>query len=286
MYSLNKIITAIVASVTCLSAFSGNIGGGEDKKREANDTLAIHPEDILDDDTLLAFPAHELYEQWNTTDIHPYRFDIAKTIDSVVINLNDPTYCGYFHPIEGNVNSNFGYRKHRFHYGIDIDLNTGDPVKCAFEGKVRIAQRSKTYGNVVVVRHLNGLETLYAHLSRIDVAVGQDLDPGQLIGLGGNTGRSTGSHLHFEIRYMGEPINPNDIISFENCALAGDQLVLTKENFKYLNEIRMVRYHKVKKGETLSSIARKYGTSVTTLCKLNRLSKRSTLRVGQKIRYR
>ena len=236
-------------------------------------------------DSLMNIPAYDIYGDWNTGDIHPYKFDLTKKIDTTYIYLQDEGQCGYSHPVTGYITSNFGPRSSRFHYGIDIKLQTGDSVYNAFEGVVRIAQTSKTYGNVVVIRHNNGLETLYAHLSKIDVEVGRSLNAGEIIGLGGNTGRSTGSHLHFEVRFKGEPINPNEIIDFESCLLKTDVLAINKAHFAYLKEIRAVKYHTVRKGDSLGLIARKYGTSVSRLCKLNRIKSSTMLKVGRKIRY-
>ena len=194
--------------------------------------------------------------------------------------------CDFSHPFRGNITSNFGDRSARYHYGIDIKLYKGDPVKSAFEGVIRISQYSKSYGNVVVVRHNNGLETLYAHLSARKVKEGDHVEAGDVIGLGGNTGRSTGSHLHFECRFKGEPINPNDIINWEEGKLACDTLLLAPENFSYLKTARSKKYHTIRSGDTLSGIARKYGTSLSAICSLNGMNRNSTIYAGRKIRVR
>ena len=150
---------------------------------------------------------------------------------------------------------------------------------------VRIAKYDPTYGRVVVIRHQNGLETLYAHLSKFKVKVGDYVQAGDVIALGGNTGRSTGPHLHFEVRYLGEPINPNDIIDFQNGILKMDQLNLSGENFAYLKEIRKRKYYRVRSGDSLSRIGYRKGVSITKLCRLNRISRTSVLQIGQRIRY-
>ncbi len=246
-------------------------------------------------DSIFNIPAYDIYCNWNTKVIHPYKFDLTKKSDTSYIYLQGHSTCDYDHPFEGEVTSNFGPRNGKFHYGIDIKLNTGDTVVAAFEGTVRIAQQSTTYGNVIVVRHNNGLETFYAHLDRMLVEVGDHLEAGEILGLGGNTGRSSGSHLHFEVRYMGAPINPNEIISFDNYRLKMNVLPLTQSNFAYLAQARAVnkiiirkgkrkKYHIVRKGESLSKISRKYGVNVKKLCKLNRIKSSVRLRPGKKIR--
>lgn len=237
-------------------------------------------------------PSEDIYGTWDTLNIHPYRFDVNSITHTTFIPLCSENSCGYAHPIQGTVTSAFGPRKKRYHYGIDIDLETGDNVGAAFDGKVRIVKLSKSYGNVIVIRHNNGLETFYAHLSKVNVEVGQNVLAGDVIGLGGNTGRSSGSHLHFEVRYMGKPINPSDIISFDEQKLKTNALTLNKETFSYIEEAKKLaiknkgkgRVYVVKKGDTLSKIARKYGTSVQALCKKNRIKKSAILRKGQKIK--
>jgi len=169
---------------------------------------------------------------------------------------------------------------------VVLKLQTGDSVVSAFEGTVRIAQYSRSYGNVVVVRHNNGLETLYAHLSARKVKPGDHVEAGQCLGLGGNTGRSTGSHLHFESRYKGEPIDPNSIIDWENFSLKTKTLALDKDSFKHLKEARARKYHTVRSGDTLYGISRRYGTSLSKLYRLNGMGSKTVLRIGKKVRVR
>lgn len=225
-------------------------------------------------------PAAGLYNCWSNTTVNPYGIDLAKKADTTFIDLS-----GYIHPVAGRITSNFGWRRWRWHYGTDVKLQIGDTVKCSFDGMVRIAKRSKTFGNYVVVRHNNGLETIYGHLSKIGVHINQTVKAGEMLGLGGNTGRSTGPHLHYEVRFLGNSINPNDIIDFYNECLKTDSLCLCQIHFDYLNEIRKVRYHVVRRGDTLGRIALRYGTTVTHLCKLNKITRKKLLRVGQRIRY-
>lgn len=175
-------------------------------------------------------------EDWDSNSVHCEKFDVLQFTDTVCLHLVGSYSCGYNHPIAGRKTSEFAFRRYRYHFGVDLDLETGDSVGTVFDGKVRIAQYSKSYGNVVVVRHSNGLETYYAHLSKLLVKPGQDVTAGQTVGLGGNTGHSFGSHLHFEVRYKGQPINPNSIIDFENHQLRVNEYNLSKADFKYLTE--------------------------------------------------
>ena len=304
---MKRFFSTILFLFTILIAHAGSISqsGGYVLP---NDTVpnVLDEDEMMDyNDSLVSFPAYDLYCGWDTVNTHSAKFDIRSLKDSIrEIALYDKNSCGYVHPFLGKVTSGFGPRKRRFHYGTDIDLETGDAVGSAFDGKVRIAKKSKTYGNVVVIRHSNGLETYYAHLSKINVEIGQDVFAGQIIGLGGNTGHSHGSHLHFEVRYLGQPINPTDIISFTDHKLIFDTLSLSKKTFDYLSEVKKAAYktyasskggkyskgvkgaklHVVKKGDTLSSIARSYGTTAKILCQKNGLKATSTLKLGQKLK--
>ncbi len=194
--------------------------------------------------------ASEFYNDFDTTAVHSEKFDVLNFNDSILIILSDSMHGQYVHPFNGNPTSHFGFRKSRYHLGVDINLETGDSVKTCFDGKVRIAQWSKTYGNVVVVRHSNGIETYYAHLSKLHVKVGQDVTAGDVLGLGGNTGHSHGSHLHFETRFRGQPFDPGMIIDFDRKCLKGDTYYLSKSNFKYLSDTHSVKHYSKKKKKT------------------------------------
>jgi murein DD-endopeptidase MepM/ murein hydrolase activator NlpD len=235
-------------------------------------------------DSLLHIPSYDTYCSWNTERVHPYKHDLRFMKDTVILVLA-PDSCDFVSPYTGRKTSDFGYRRYRYHYGVDIKLYKGDEVKSAFEGVVRIAQYDGDYGKVVVVRHLNGLETLYAHLSKLNVKEGDKIEAGDVVGLGGSTGRSTGSHLHFEARYKGEPIDPNSLIEWETGYLCHNTLAVNKEHFEYLVEVRQRKYHKIRSGDTLSGIARRYSTSVGTICKLNGIRSTTTLRIGKTLRY-
>lgn len=178
------------------------------------------------------YPAHHYYHDWNTNSINPYEFKLSDFEDTIYMELTDSVHCPFNMPVEGRITSNYGYRRYRIHHGIDIDLFTGDPVKAAFDGVVRFAKYAGGYGYAVVIRHYNGLETVYAHLSKIKVKPGDQIEAGDVLGLGGNTGRSTGSHLHFEVRFRGWSMNPKDIISFEEGTLVSDCAELVKSRMR------------------------------------------------------
>mgnify|MGYP003308147906 FL=1 len=197
----------------------------------------------------------------------------------------------YAHPADNyRVSSRFGPRRRRFHYGIDLAMPTGTPIYSTFDGTIRVAKYNKSYGNLVVIRHDNGLETYYAHLSRIQVKPGQEVKAGEQIGLAGNTGRSYGSHLHFETRYLGAAINPDIIIDFSENGhkLKNDTLQLTASCFRPKGANKSYQgggqYYRVRKGDTLGAIARRNGTTVAKLCRLNGLKKTSIIRPGQRLR--
>lgn len=255
---------------------------------ESNDTTSA--KDQLDKllseyDSTLLYPAFEIYCQWDTNNIHPYEFGLKSITDTCKISLVDEEYnCGYVHPFCGEVTSDYGFRKGRPHYGVDINLETGDTVVAAFGGMVRIAKKNKSFGNVIIIRHSNGLETFYAHLSKLLVNPNDYVEPGQVIGLGGNTGRSYGSHLHFEVRYKGLPINPNDLISFENNDLLKNTLVVHPKTFELTVKAKSAKYHTVRKGDTLYGISKRYGTTPQKLCKMNNIKMTTTLRIGMKLK--
>ncbi len=218
------------------------------------------------------------YESFDVESLHYPKVDMTQKTDTTPIFLQH-----YEHPCEGRVTSVFGPRGRRYHYGTDVKVYTGDPIYATFDGIVRIAKRSPSYGYIVILRHSNGLETYYAHLSKMNVRPDDVVKAGELIGLGGNTGRSRGSHLHFEVRYLGNPIDPQKIINFEAKSLISDTLLLCKEHFNYIKDNR---FHTVKRGETLTGIAQKYQVSVNNICKINKISNRASIKAGQVLRIR
>jgi hypothetical protein len=226
--------------------------------------------------------------QWDRAMINAGHFDSETWPDTARIALVDTALLhSYSHPFKNCVTSNFGKREWVWHYGVDIRLSKRDSVRAAFDGRVRIIKNDRHgYGRVVVLRHLNGLETLYGHLCKELVVQNQEVRSGHVIGLGGNTGRSTGPHLHYEMRFFGEPFDPNKCIDFDTYTLRADTLVLTKTDFAYLVEERKAVWHIVRRGETLGHLARWYHTTVTKICEMNSLPRTKLLRVGRKLLVR
>ena len=218
-------------------------------------------------------PASYLYPEWSNEYVH--KFDNAVLPDTVVISMK-----GYCMPTDSTrITDKYGYRprRGRAHLGLDVKVKIGDTIRAAFDGKVRISRYERRgYGHYLVIRHPNGLETVYGHLSKKLVNENDIVHAGDPIALGGNTGRSTGSHLHFETRILGNAINPALMFDFPNQKAATDYYV-------YQKNTREV-YYKVKSGDTLSKIAIKNETSVANLCKLNGISKNTVLRIGQTLR--
>ena len=236
----------------------------------------------------LMFPADELYGEWTNEWVNPFRGKKVDLPDSCIIDCST-----FVLPMDSmtRVTSKYGPRRRRMHKGIDLKVQIGDTIRAAFDGEVRIKNfERRGYGYYLVIRHPNGLETVYGHLSKFLVGVNDIVRAGDPIALGGNTGRSTGSHLHFETRFLGQAINPADIIDFENSRPHQDQYVFRnvkingrKSNIYTSSNSQMV-YHRVKSGDTLGKIARIYGTTVNELCRLNGLKSTSMLRIGQSIR--
>lgn len=250
---------------------------------DLNEKAVLAKEDLM-------FPADELYgSNWDTRWVNPFRDGSITFPDSCAIDCSTFTLPLDSHEVR--VTSNYGPRRRRLHKGIDLKVQIGDTIRAAFDGKIRIRNfERRGYGHYVVVRHPNGLETIYGHLSKILVDVNDVVRAGEPIALGGNTGRSTGSHLHFETRFLGQAINPAEIIDFENGVPHQDTYVFRnlkingKKSNIYTSSTDQMAYHRVKSGDTLGKIARMYGTSVNELCRLNGLKQTSMLRLGQSIR--
>ena len=222
--------------------------------------------------------------------------DLSKLKDTLWLCVVDTTHNKFVMPFEGKITSRYGYRRGRYHNGIDIDLRTGDTVVAAFNGKVRYAKYNDAgFGNLVVIRHYNGLETFYAHLSDINVVPNQEVKAGDFIGLGGNTGHSSGSHLHFETRFYDAPMNPEEIIDFKEKIIRSENLFVHKGLFRpgampshasSPTADGSAAYYRIRSGDTLGHIARKNRTSVSRLCQLNNIRPTTTLHIGRSLRVR
>ena len=253
------------------------------------DTVNIYHEMLNDqtDDLMENHPADDIYnDMWTSDHVNPYKIPIDSMPDSVQIDCSN-----FVVPVHGVVTSAFGPRRYRFHYGIDLRLKVGDSVRSAFSGKVRLINyEARGYGNYIVIRHNNGLETVYAHLSAVLVVLNQDVKAGQLIAFGGNTGHSTGPHLHFETRYIGNAINPAHIIDFDTGhVLAKTYLLTKKKSFYYQHEVKLfaaAKYYKIRKHDTLGRIAARNGTNVKALCRVNGIKAKTRLKPGQRLRIR
>jgi LysM repeat protein len=159
--------------------------------------------------------------------------DLSLLKDTVWLCLTEDSNKGFKIPVPGVTTSRYGIRNGKNHNGIDLNLKTGDTVCAAWSGKVRYAKfNDGGFGNLVIIRHHNGLETFYAHLSKLLVFPDQDVIAGETIGLGGSTGHSTGPHLHFEVRFYDDPINPEEMIDFANKKLKFENLFVHKSLFK------------------------------------------------------
>ncbi|MBM3430581.1 MAG: LysM peptidoglycan-binding domain-containing protein [Bacteroidetes bacterium] len=262
---------------------------------------------------------------WNNNACHSgVRNDLGQMKDSVWLYLNEGESSQYYPPVPGIVTSTYKYRNGRYHTGMDLDLETGDTVYASWSGKVRYAKYNEGgYGNLVIIRHPNSLETYYAHLSKFLVYPNQDVKAGDPIALGGNTGHSFGSHLHYEVRFYDATLNPEEIIDFRLKKLKKDSVLVHKGLFRAgakpsdyyysankteeVKEIKedenskeesvvvkpkpvvrtsQAKYYQVRSGDTLSSIARKHNTTVSKLCQLNRIKTNSVLRVGKSLRVK
>ena len=285
-FSIIKTGLVAVAAMVSLSSFSQDLIARQapiDKKLKSVDSLALQKQIRAEQSE---YPALSLYPNWNNQYVHAYGNAIIP--DTYTIDLT-----GFHMPTPSTkITSPFGPRWRRMHNGLDLKVNIGDTIVSAFDGKVRIVKYERRgYGKYVVIRHDNGLETIYGHLSKQLVEENQLVKAGEPIGLGGNTGRSTGSHLHFETRFLGIAINPIYMFDFPKQDIVADTYTFRKTKGvkragSHDTQVAdgTIRYHKVKSGDTLSRIAKLRGVSVSTLCKLNRIKPTTTLRIGQVLR--
>jgi murein DD-endopeptidase MepM/ murein hydrolase activator NlpD len=230
------------------------------------------------------YPSESVYGNWDTKKLFPYSNELSKHDTTYDLLLVGGSSGKFVSPVDGHINSAFGWRDSSNHQGIDLELRRGDPVRCAFDGMVRVAMRSYGgYGNVVIVRHYNGLETLYAHLNKIKVKPGEFVFAGQELGLGGSTGRSTGAHLHFETRFKGVPINPKYFISFDSHDLVSSSIELKKTRWGYAAYPINTDVYTIQKGDNLYELSRQFATSVANLKELNGFTRYPRLKAGDKL---
>ena len=254
-----------------------------DRKLKTVDSLALLKQ-IRAEQSL--YPGFDIYPNWSNEHVQAYKDAIVpKSFTFDLTNFTMPT-------TNTRITDTFGYRprRRRVHHGLDIKVYVGDTIRAAFDGKVRIVknQGRRGYGKYIVIRHDNGLETVYGHLSKQLVSENQLVKSGEVIGLGGNTGRSTGSHLHFETRFLGIALDPALFFNFEKQDIVADAYTFEKESKTGKGGTTLASsesmFYKVKSGDTLERIARRQGTTVDRLCKLNHLKRSSVLRLGQVIR--
>lgn len=249
---------------------------------DVDETFPLNDEGAESEDEIL-------WEGFDTAAIHLPKLDPSTITEPILIHL---TKFSWPTPETSRPTSHFGPRRRRFHYGLDLAQPTGEPIYAAFDGVVRISKRNKSYGNLVIIHHANGLETYYAHMSKREVVAGQTVKSGELIGLCGNTGRSFGSHLHFEIRYMGNAMNPENVVDCSTHSLISNQLELTAASFRKKGKgssgsgtgTATNGWYRVRQGDTLEKIARRNGTTVKRLCQLNGISQNKILHPGDKLK--
>lgn len=289
-----RLVKTIILAATCLCSMSVSAQdliarqAPVDVKLKSVDSLALQKAIKAEQEE---FPSLDIYQSWDNEFVNAYA-------NAVIPETYTFDLTGFCMPTPNTkINDVFGYRprRRRAHYGLDIKVNVGDTIRAAFDGKVRIVknQGRRGYGKYIVIRHDNGLETVYGHLSKQIVKEDQLVRAGDVIGLGGNTGRSTGSHLHFETRFLGVAINPALMFDFEKQDVTADKYThvfkkqLTKRTSRSAASTAADGkgvYYKVKNGDTLSKIASKQGVSVNQLCKLNGITTKTVLRIGQVLR--
>ena len=286
--NFNCIKTILIAAtaMVSLNSFSQDLIARQapiDRKLKSVDSLALQKQIRAKQS---AYPGLSLYPTWNNEYVQAYG-------DAIVPESYKVDLTGFCMPTtHTKITDVFGYRprRRRMHYGLDVKVFIGDTIRAAFDGKVRVVknQGRRGYGKYIVIRHDNGLETVYGHLSKQIVEINQLVKAGEPIALGGNTGRSTGSHLHFETRFLGIPIDPALMFDFEKQDVVADHYTFTKTKTSKGTARSMASgeglFYKVKSGDTLSKIASRQGVSIDKLCQLNRITRKTILRPGQVLR--
>lgn len=261
--------------------------------------------------------SHEVFtEAWNETATNPYQVKLDSIPETWAVWLVD-SLSEYHTPTTATrITSNYGFRHGRYHLGIDLGMPVGTPLYAMFDGKVRVATTMHGYGKIMILRHSNGLETFYGHMSEFKKKPGDVVHAGDIIGYSGNTGRSTGPHLHLEARYKGFALDPLRIVDFSTGNLKQRIMVLKRryfspastydqnfdEEFALMEDDakaleakrkadeeaarRAMVYHRIRNGENLGSIARKYHTTVNAICRLNGIKNPNAISAGRTIRVR
>jgi hypothetical protein len=310
----------------CIILLCGCTGFGQKvREKQVLDTIMIGHDSVLvysdksweylrmiDFDGILNLPLTAITtqlgwkEDWENNVPYTYDNDLSAMKDTIWLCTLDSSHNTFCMPHPGLVTSTFKYRGKRFHYGIDVDLVTGDTLSSMFDGVVRYAKfNDNGFGNLVIVRHYNGLETFYAHLDKLLVTPNQEVKAGDVLGLGGKTGHAYGDHLHFELRFYGNALDPEQIIDFKNQQLKNENLFVHNGLFQYgksssnsktvavsssskgsSSSSSSKSVHIIKSGDSLYAIALKNKTTVTKLCKLNGMKKTDILHTGDRIKLK
>ncbi|MGY6648430.1 peptidoglycan DD-metalloendopeptidase family protein [Wenyingzhuangia sp. IMCC45574] len=276
---------------------SANLYGQHAIKFKTLDTLS-YPFDTI----VTSVAINNYTTSWSNTTYNPYKKNSVQF--PIHISFKDSLYHSPI-PRKKVITSRYGWRNRRAHKGIDIDLITGDSVFAILPGKIRYVKYHSGHGKTIVVRHENGLETVYAHLSKYLVKVNDTVKKGQVIGKGGNTGHSTGSHLHLEVHYKGVSINPEILFSFDESNKIRQQnnwvpkywatpyfhrstrqskiQLYASKNEAIASEAKTKIFYTVKRGDTLSRISHKYSVSIASICKTNAIKPSSVIKIGQNL---
>jgi murein DD-endopeptidase MepM/ murein hydrolase activator NlpD len=267
------------------------------------------------------------YSVWDTKSLNPYGLNPKEFEEIVPITLYNVNEGRNWSPVldKSLVTSHFGWRNRRWHKGTDLDLETGDKIYAPFDGVVRVSGVHSGYGRTVILRHYNGIETLYGHLSKFNYEPGTFIKAGEVIGRGGNSGRSSGSHLHYETRFEGNQFDPENIYNFKNnpMVIRSSEFVISPKVFDYLRggssrpssiitepssvqssgvvedieeeiddeeevPVRVEKkiWYTVRNGDNLTEISKKFHSSVGEICRLNKISAYKKLYVGLKLRVK
>lgn len=306
---------AQVLDITIKSQYKALYDSTESSSVHDNDDIELAEKDFIQE--TYQIPGYSLYyKYWDTENISSQRLKIPFEGNPLSLFLVQSNNNPFFYPCDGNnsILAEYGATKKGFHPGVDIRVNQGAPLRCCFDGVVRLAKNYGDYGKVVVVRHYNGLETIYSNLSIIMVKPGQILQAGDIIGASGKAKKSGTEQMHFEVRFMNECFDPGLFIDFESMGLKDNLLVLNESDLSIQESIAAENefkaeyekgrieseeqsmgtqkesseelYHVVKTGDTMYSISKKYQLSLTDLFQLNNMKETDKIKIGQRIRVK